>query len=85
MISTAKDDLQKAETAVLRMADDQYRKAIFNAQLAMNTGGKRTDGIYPLLSSAALADIVSLFVSIEGFPEIKEMSPVQYRTHSLII
>lgn len=32
------DDLKRAETAVLRMSNDKYRKAIFNAQVAMNTG-----------------------------------------------
>ena len=31
-------DMQKAETAVLRMADDQYRKTIYNAQVYANTG-----------------------------------------------
>lgn len=31
-------DMQKAEYAVLRMADDQYRRIIFNAQVYMNSG-----------------------------------------------
>lgn len=31
-------DLEKAETAILRMANDQYRKAIFNAQVYANSG-----------------------------------------------
>lgn len=30
--------MEKAETAVLRMSEDQYRKIIFNAQVYANTG-----------------------------------------------
>jgi len=38
LIKATKQDLQKAEVAMLRMADDQYRKIIFNAQVYANTG-----------------------------------------------
>lgn len=38
LIKSITDDLKRAETAVLRMSNDKYRKAIFNAQVAMNTG-----------------------------------------------
>lgn len=38
LIKSTADDLKRAETAVLRMSNDKYRKAIFNAQVAMNTG-----------------------------------------------
>lgn len=38
LIKATTDDMMKAETAVLRMADDQYRKIIFNAQVYANTG-----------------------------------------------
>ena len=38
LIRATKQDLQKAETAMLRMANDQYRKIIFNAQVYVNTG-----------------------------------------------
>lgn len=38
LVKSTTDDLKRAETAVLRMSNDQYRKAIFNAQVAMNTG-----------------------------------------------
>lgn len=38
LIKSTTDDLKRAETAVLRMSNDKYRKAIFNAQIAMNTG-----------------------------------------------
>lgn len=38
LIKATTDDMEKAETAVLRMANDQYRKVIFNAQVYANTG-----------------------------------------------
>lgn len=38
LIKATTDDMQKAENAVLRMANDQYRKVIYNAQVYANTG-----------------------------------------------
>lgn len=38
LIESVNHDMQKAETAILRMADDQYRKIIYNAQVYANTG-----------------------------------------------
>lgn len=38
LIQATVQDMQKAETAVLRMANDQYRKIIYNAQVYANTG-----------------------------------------------
>lgn len=38
LIKAATDDMKKAETAVLRMANDQYRRIIYNAQVYANTG-----------------------------------------------
>ena len=38
LIKATLSDMEKAETAVLRMANDQYRKIIFNAQVYANTG-----------------------------------------------
>lgn len=38
LIKATKQDLQKAEVAMLRMANDQYRKIIFNAQVFANSG-----------------------------------------------
>jgi hypothetical protein len=38
LIKATGNDMKKAETAVLRMANDQYRKAIFNAQVYANSG-----------------------------------------------
>ena len=38
LIKATTDDLTSAETAILRMSNDQYRKAIYNAQVYANTG-----------------------------------------------
>ncbi|MDE7157482.1 MAG: phage minor capsid protein [Lachnospiraceae bacterium] len=38
LIEATIKDMEKAETAILRMANDQYRKIIFNAQVYANTG-----------------------------------------------
>ena len=38
LIKAATNDLKKAETAILRMSNDKYRKAIFNAQVYANSG-----------------------------------------------
>ena len=38
LIKATMNDMEKAETAVLRMANDQYRKIIINAQVYANTG-----------------------------------------------
>lgn len=38
LVKSTTDNLKRAETAVLRMSNDKYRKAIYNAQVAMNTG-----------------------------------------------
>lgn len=38
LIGSTQKDFSKAEHAMLRMADDQYRKIIFNAQVYANTG-----------------------------------------------
>lgn len=38
LIKATTDDFKRAETAILRMSNDKYRKAIFNAQVYANTG-----------------------------------------------
>ncbi len=38
LIKSTQNDFKKAETAILRMANDQYRKIIFNAQVYAMTG-----------------------------------------------
>lgn len=38
LIKATTDDLKRAEIAILRMSNDKYRKAIYNAQVYANTG-----------------------------------------------
>lgn len=55
LIKATMDDMKKAETAVLRMANDQYRKIIFNAQVYANTGS----GTYEKAVDMATKDFLS--------------------------
>lgn len=55
LIKATIDDMKKAETAVLRMANDQYRKIIFNAQVYANTGA----GTYEKAVDMATKDFLS--------------------------
>lgn len=55
LINATKNDVQKAETAILRMADDQYRKVIFNAQVYVNTGS----GTYEKAVDMATKDMLA--------------------------
>ena len=55
LIKATTDDMKKAETAVLRMAADQYRKIIFKAQVYANTGA----GTYEKAMDMAAKDFLS--------------------------
>lgn len=55
LIKATKSDLMKAEYAILRRADDQYRKAIFNAQVYANSGA----GTYEKAVDMATKDMLS--------------------------
>lgn len=55
LIKATHNDMEKAEHAVLRMADDQYRKAIFNAQVYANTGA----GTYEKAVDMATKDMLA--------------------------
>lgn len=55
LIKATTDDMEKAETAVLRMADDQYRKVIYNAQVYANTGA----GTYEKAVDMATKDMLA--------------------------
>lgn len=55
LIKATKDDMKKAETAVLRMANDRYRKVIYNAQVYANTGA----GTYEKAVDMATKDFLS--------------------------
>ncbi|MCI5656669.1 MAG: phage minor capsid protein [Candidatus Pseudoruminococcus sp.] len=55
LIKATTHDMKKAEIAVLRMANDQYRKVIFNAQVMVNTGA----GTYAKAVDMATKDFLS--------------------------
>lgn len=55
LITATTNDMKKAEMAILRMANDQYRKAIFNAQVYANSGA----GTYEKAVDMAMKDMLS--------------------------
>lgn len=55
LIKATMEDMEEAETAVLRKANDDYRKAIFNAQVYANTGA----GTYEKAVDMATKDMLS--------------------------
>lgn len=55
LIKATMDDMKSAETAVLRMAEDRYRKVIFNAQVYANGGA----GTYEKAVDMATRDFLS--------------------------
>ena len=55
LIKATTEDMEKAEAAVLRKANDDYRKAIFNAQVYANTGA----GTYEKAVDMATKDMLS--------------------------
>lgn len=55
LIKATTDDMQRAETAVLRMTNDKYRSIIFNAQVYANTGA----GTYAKAVDMATKDFLS--------------------------
>lgn len=55
LIQATMADMQKAETAILRMANDKYRSAIYNAQVYANTGA----GTYEKAVDMATKDMLA--------------------------
>lgn len=55
LIKATSNDMEKTEIAVLRRADDQYRKIIYNAQVYANTGA----GTYEKAVDMATKDFLS--------------------------
>lgn len=54
LINATTNDMKKAETAILRMSNDKYRKAIFNAQVYANSGA----GTYEKAVDMAVKDML---------------------------
>lgn len=55
LVNATTNDMEKAEVAVLRMADDQYRRVIYNAQVYASTGA----GTYEKAVDMATKDFLS--------------------------
>ena len=55
LIKATMQDMERAETAILRKANDDFRKAIFNAQVYANTGA----GTYEQAVDMATKDMLS--------------------------
>lgn len=56
LINATKSDMKKAETAILRMSNDKYRKAIFTAQVYANSGA----GTYEKAVDMAVKDMLQV-------------------------
>lgn len=59
LINSVNNDMKKAETAMLRRANDEYRKIIFNSQAYYNTGA----GTLPQCVDMATKDFLSKGIS----------------------
>ena len=59
LIKSVKSDMKKAETAMLRRANDEYRKIVFNSQAYYNTGA----GTLPQCVDMATKDFLSRGIS----------------------
>ena len=61
--------MEKVETAVLRKANDDYRKAIFNAQVYANTGA----GTYEKAVDMATKDMLSRGLNCGSMPTVPDI------------
>lgn len=81
LIKATVQDMQKAETAVLRMANDQYRKIIFNAQVYANTGAGTYEQAVDMATKDFLAAGINCIEYANGSRHsIKEYANMATRT-----
>lgn len=83
LIDATVNDMKKAETAVLRMANDQYRKIIFSAQTYANTG----TGTYEKAIDMATKDFLTAGINCIQYANgarhtIKDYTDMALRTAS---
>lgn len=83
LIKAVTDDMEKAETAILRMANDQYRQIIYNAQVYANTGA----GTYEKAVDMATKDMLSAGLSCVEYANgarhrLKDYADMAIRTAS---
>lgn len=74
LIKATKNDMQKAEYAVLRMTDDKYRKIIFNAQVYANTGA----GTYAKAVDMATKDFLAAGINCIQYKNGRRVNIVSY-------
>lgn len=74
LIKSTKEDMNKAETAVLRKANDEYRKTIFNAQVYANTGS----GTYEKAVDMATKDFLSKGINCIEYKNGARVNIVDY-------
>lgn len=85
LIKATTHDMKKAEIAVLRMANDQYRKIIFNAQVMANTGA----GTYAKAVDMATKDFLSAGINCIQYRNgrrvnIKSYAEMALRTWTIV-
>lgn len=83
LIKATVDDMEKAETAVLRRANDQYRQVIYNAQVYANTGA----GTYEKAVDMASKDFLSAGINCVEYKNgsrhtLKDYADMAIRTAS---
>lgn len=66
LIKATVDDMERAEIAVLRRANDQYRKVIYNAQVYANTGAGTYEKAVDMATKDFLASGIQCVVYSNG-------------------
>lgn len=74
LVKATKENMFKAETAMLRMANDQYRKTIFNVQVYANT----SSGTYEKAVDMATKDFLSRGINCIEYANGARVSIDQY-------
>lgn len=74
LIHATTSDMTKAESAMLRMADDQYRKIIFNAQVYANSGA----GTYEQAVDMATKDFLSAGINCIEYKDGRRVNIKSY-------
>lgn len=83
LIKATTDDMEKAETAILRRANDQYRKAIYNAQVYANTGAGTYEKAVDMATKDMLASGLSCVQYANGaMHKLSEYADMAIRTAS---
>lgn len=79
LLNEVNGSMRRAETAMLRMANDQYRKAIFNAQVYFNTGA----GTYEKAVDMATKDYLGRGINCIQYKNGARVNIVSYAAMAL--